>query len=169
MPIKLKRNGNLVSQCILRLKRIWIARISWDLPAPLNISNSGDVLSEWGLVDERGRGAPQFHIRSCIWCLKRRKGQRMPCSCWRHLCWSVNPSLTRRLPFPLMDSWCKIADCLRDRLANLYWVSNKDKLTKQRPRQRQRQIWQIGQIGKLILSYWQKILRSEVLSENDDI
>ena len=62
MPIKFIRNGNLVSQCILRLKRIWIARISWDLLAPLNISNSGDVLSEWGLVDERGRGAPQFHI-----------------------------------------------------------------------------------------------------------
>ena len=55
MKIKFTRNGNLVSQCILRLKRNWIARISWDLPAPLNISNSGDVLSEWGLVDERGR------------------------------------------------------------------------------------------------------------------
>ena len=127
--------------------------------------------SVWvGVGGWEGEGCSSIPYWSCIWCLKRRRGQlRMPCSCWRHLCWSVNPSLTRRLPFPLMDSWCKIADCLRDRLANLYWVSNKDKLTKQRPRQRQRQIWQIGQIGKLILSYWQKILRSEELSENDDI
>ena len=127
--------------------------------------------SVWvGVGGWEGEGCSSIPYWSCIWCLKRRRGQlRMPCSCWRHLCWSVNPSLTRRLPFPLMDSWCKIADCLRDRLANLYWVSNKDKLTKQRQRQRQRQIWQIGQIGKLILSYWQKILRSEELSENDDI
>ena len=125
--------------------------------------------SVWvGVGGWEGEGCSSIPYWSCIWCLKRRRGQlRMPCSCWRHLCWSVNPSLTRRLPFPLIDSWCKIADCLRDRLANLYWVSNKDKLTKQR--QRQRQIWQIGQIGKLILSYWQKILRSEELSENDDI
>ena len=127
--------------------------------------------SVWvGVGGWEGEGCSSIPYWSCIWCLKRRRGQlRMPCSCWRHLCWSVNPSLTRRLPFPLMDSWCKIADCLRDRLANLYWVSNKDKLTKQRQRQWQRQIWQIGQIGKLILSYWQKILRSEELSENDDI
>ena len=167
MPIKLKRNGNLVSQCILRLKRIWIAWISWDLLAPLNISNSGDVLSEWGLVDERE--VLLNSISKLYLVFEKEKRPKNAMLLLGHLWWSVNPSLTRRLPFPLMDSWCKIADCLRDRLANLYWVSNKDKLTKQIPRQRQRQIWQIGQIGKLILSYWQKILRSEVLSENDDI
>ena len=157
-----------MSQCILRLKRNWIARISWDLLAPLNISNSGDVLSEWGLVDERGRGAPQFHIEVVFGVWKGEKAKECHALvgaslliCQSQFC------LTGRLPFPLIDYWCKIADCLRDRLANLYWVSNKDKLTKQR--QRQRQIWQIGQIGKLILSYWQKILRSEELSENDDI
>ena len=39
--------------------------------------------SVWvGVGGWEGEGCSSIPYWSCIWCLKRRRGQRMPCSCW---------------------------------------------------------------------------------------